>query len=211
MCGQLFCPSKTNQHAIWLQSAALETNATTPYLCRWRRSKFDQTQHYGNYLGSLCPKIVTCLRHVVEKQQSDPHVLQSSRKKTFLKGTIRALFLKLDRRRSMVGNEQDAQTTGQAWEYKNFNLFAGSFYSTLYTFLHFSKKLQAIEECALLVPALFAEYPKACQQILMRAHCTIKQNAWRYKSMSSPLFAFSNFQNDGGGDVCERSTSKSLQ
>jgi hypothetical protein len=39
----------------------------------------------------------------------------------------------------MVGNEQDAETMGQAWGYKDFNLSAGFGYSTLYIFLHFSK------------------------------------------------------------------------
>lgn len=68
----------------------------------------------------------------------------------FLKGTIRALFLKFDRRPTMVGNEQDAQTLGQAWGYKNFNLSAGFFYSTLYTSLRISKDERVDNMCSAL-------------------------------------------------------------
>jgi hypothetical protein len=62
-------------------------------------------------------------------------------------------------------------------------------------------KSHTTKPCALLLPALFAEYLEACQKILVPAHCTSKQNYWEYEFMSSPLFAFSNFQNDGDGDA----------
>ena len=45
----------------------------------------------------------------------------------------------------------------------------------------------------------------------MLARRTSKHNVREYKFMSFPLFTFANFQNGLGEDVCERSTSKSLQ
>lgn len=51
----------------------------------------------------------------------------------------------------MVGSEQDAQTMGQAWGYKNFNLSVRLYHCTVYAFIRSFRSNYLAIECALLV------------------------------------------------------------